>query len=57
MVACSDSVPIAVAAGGNHSCALLHNGQVFCWGLNSNGQLGIGNTSKLPTPSAVLLGE
>jgi len=31
----------AVAAGGAHTCALLDNGSVKCWGLNSFGQLGI----------------
>jgi alpha-tubulin suppressor-like RCC1 family protein len=28
-----------VAAGGSHACALLSNGTVRCWGLNSSGQL------------------
>ena len=34
----------AVAAGENHTCAVLDNGTVKCWGLNSGGQLGLGDT-------------
>ena len=35
---------IAVAAGGEHSCALLDDGALKCWGLNEHGQLGLGDT-------------
>jgi len=34
----------AVALGDSHSCALLDNGQVKCWGANDKGQLGLGDT-------------
>lgn len=34
----------AIAAGGEHSCALLADGRVRCWGENSSGQLGSGGT-------------
>lgn len=32
-----------LALGGTHTCALLSNAQIRCWGGNSQGQLGIGN--------------
>jgi alpha-tubulin suppressor-like RCC1 family protein len=35
----------AIAAGGWHSCALLDNASVKCWGINSKGQLGIDSTT------------
>lgn len=34
----------AIAAGTTHTCALLASKQVKCWGLNSVGQLGLGDT-------------
>ncbi|GAA4720966.1 hypothetical protein Prum_013370 [Phytohabitans rumicis] len=30
----------SIAAGGQHVCALMDNGNIFCWGDNSSGQLG-----------------
>ena len=32
-------------AGHRHTCAILDNSDITCWGDNSQGQLGIGNTS------------
>ncbi|HEX2571720.1 MAG TPA: PA14 domain-containing protein [Polyangia bacterium] len=37
---------LKLAAGASHTCALLENHQVRCWGRNDNGQLGLGH--KLP---------
>ena len=34
---------VAIAAGYDHTCAILDNGEVSCWGRNQNGQLGDGN--------------
>ncbi|MEY3360834.1 MAG: hypothetical protein RL531_553 [Actinomycetota bacterium] len=39
----------SVSAGTSHSCAVTVEGRAYCWGANSAGQLGTGNT----TPSAV----
>jgi len=43
---------IAIAAGTDHTCALLTTGGVACWGSNTNGQIGGGltTTQLLPTP-------
>lgn len=35
----------AIALGSGHSCALLDNGTVKCWGRNEQGQLGYDDTS------------
>jgi alpha-tubulin suppressor-like RCC1 family protein len=37
----------AITAGDQHTCAILDNGNVRCWGLNDNGQLGYGNTNTI----------
>jgi len=37
----------AIAAGANHTCALLDNAQVVCWGDNAYGQLGQGNMDNI----------
>lgn len=45
--------PISVSAGGEHTCAVLDNGLVTCWGRGSSGQLGIGSMStRVDRPTA-----
>ncbi len=47
---------LAISAGGAHTCAILDNGSVLCWGYGATGQLGYGNTSNVgdvKTPGAV----
>ena len=47
----------AIRVGGSHTCALLDNNTVKCWGLNGVGQLGDGTTTRKTIPTVVDLGE
>ncbi len=42
-----------VATGSQHACALMSKGTVWCWGSNSIGQFGNGNTTSSSTPVVV----
>lgn len=45
-----------ITLGSYHTCALLEDTTVKCWGFNDYGQLGIGNTDDQNTPQTVLAG-
>lgn len=42
-----------VAPGNYHTCAIDTTGRLWCWGLNSSGQLGDGTTTRRTTPTQV----
>lgn len=60
-----DRYPIDIALGEAHTCAILDNHKVKCWGHNDKGQLGLGDiTDRSPTdvmkdgsPLAVITGD
>ena len=44
---------VAAAAGGFHSLAVTHSGELYTWGWNYNGQLGSGNRKSKASPTKV----
>lgn len=46
---------VSLSLGSGHSCALLTDGTVECWGANSLGQLGDGSVVQRSVPAPVLL--
>jgi alpha-tubulin suppressor-like RCC1 family protein len=38
---------LAISAGEYHTCAILDNGTVRCWGQGDQGQMGLGNTQTI----------
>ena len=44
---------VAVAAGGYHTCALMADRSVKCWGNNWEGELGVGGPTHSSTPIVV----
>ena len=37
---------VAISAGGAHTCAVLDDGSVLCWGFGEDGRLGYGDTDQ-----------
>ncbi len=51
---CDDNPILTLSTGGSHSCVLRRGGDVTCWGLNSDGQLGDGTLT--PRSAGVRVG-
>ena len=47
----------AVALGYAHTCAILSDDSLSCWGVNTYGQLGVGDTTNRDSPTTVSLGS
>jgi alpha-tubulin suppressor-like RCC1 family protein len=45
----------AITGSAYHTCAVLTDGTVYCWGYNGNGQLGNGTTTANATPALATL--
>jgi len=43
-----------IAAGSGHTCALISDGTVTCWGYGNSGRLGTGNTNNSNVPVAIV---
>jgi alpha-tubulin suppressor-like RCC1 family protein len=44
----------AVAGGSQSTCAVTSGGNVYCWGYNTNGQIGNNSTTTAQTPAEVV---
>jgi alpha-tubulin suppressor-like RCC1 family protein len=50
---------LQISAGSGHTCALINDGKVLCWGYNQSGQLGspaltVGGVQANPIPTVVI---
>jgi alpha-tubulin suppressor-like RCC1 family protein len=48
----SDTTWTVISQGGYDTCG-IDNGKLYCWGRNSAGELGLGNTTEYTTPQQV----
>ncbi|MDD2482776.1 MAG: fibronectin type III domain-containing protein [Candidatus Shapirobacteria bacterium] len=44
---------VSIAAGTNHTCAIDSSGKMYCWGRNTNGQLGNNSSANSASPVQV----
>lgn len=56
-LACSPWPFRVIAAGGDHSCGVRENNTLWCWGSNSDGELGDGTKVDRATPTQVGVDE
>lgn len=56
IIAGTDSDWSTVRAGEFHTIAYKTNNTLWAWGLNTDGQLGIGNTNNRNTPAQIIIG-
>lgn len=45
------------ASNNDYTCGLTTSGQMYCWGYNNYGQLGVGDTSNRSSPTPVVGGK
>ena len=45
--------PVSVGLGQDHTCTCDHTGQAWCWGLNADAELGVGDLQDRDVPTAV----
>ena len=45
----TNKTALDIVAGEAHSCAVLNDNSVKCWGRNSEGQLGLGHRTQMGT--------
>jgi alpha-tubulin suppressor-like RCC1 family protein len=50
-------VPTQVSCGSQHTCAIDRIGNLYCWGMNSDGELGLGDDATRYSPQLVDLGR
>eukprot|EP01119_Soliformovum_irregulare_P020464 TRINITY_DN6629_c0_g1_i1.p1 TRINITY_DN6629_c0_g1~~TRINITY_DN6629_c0_g1_i1.p1 ORF type:complete len:710 (+),score=178.62 TRINITY_DN6629_c0_g1_i1:33-2162(+) len=48
-----DSVPVSISCGHTHSIALMSSGELYVWGGNKQGQLGLGDNVSNKVPQIV----
>jgi alpha-tubulin suppressor-like RCC1 family protein len=44
---------VDLSSGSNHSCAILNDGRISCWGRNNHGQLGLSSLTDQLTPTVI----
>ena len=49
----TDTDTVAIDSGMDHTCAILDDGSVSCWGGSGYGALGDGTTTDRLTPTAI----